>query len=376
MGLRELVGAGLVTYAVGTVIGRSPRSTPNDRPERSRDIVRDGGEPSSNKLLAALDRAQKRRPVLAVPAAVVKKYGEDGGGRLAATVAYYGFFSVFPALLALVAITGFVLADQPDLRADVVDTAIGQFPVIGNDIADESFGGSPLAVVVGVGGALWAGLGAMLAAGHAFNQVWDVPWHERPNAATARIRGLLMLVVIAVALVAATVLAGLVASAPLPGSARVGIAAGHLAVNIGVAMLAFQILTKPLLNWRNQLPGAVVAGLGFWGFQTLGAVLVARFAADAGDTYGQFALVIGLLTWFHLVSQVTLLAAELNVVLARRLYPRTLFGDELTPGDRRALAGYQRAAARHESVEPDPPEAAATVTLARYGSSPTSEDSS
>jgi uncharacterized BrkB/YihY/UPF0761 family membrane protein len=44
----------------------------------------------------------------------------------------------------------------------------------------------------------------------------------------------------------------------------------------------------------------------------------------ASATYGTFALVIGLLSWLYLASTVTLLAAELNVVRSRRLWPRSL----------------------------------------------------
>jgi YihY family inner membrane protein len=284
--------------------------------------------------------------------AVVKKYGEDGGGRLASTVAYYSFFSVFPALLALVAIAGFLLDRDPSLRAEVVDTAVGQFPVIGTSIADSSLSGSGPAVAVGVVGALWAGLGAMLASQEALNTVWDVPQYDRPDAIRARLRGLLMFVFIGFGLVAATLLTNAVTDVPVPAGARIGIAVANVAVNVILALLAFQILTAKRLRWADLWPGAVAAGVGFYVLQTLGSVVVRRYVADASDTYGTFALVIGLLTWFHLASQVTLLSAEVNVVRGRRLWPRTLFGDDLTDGDRRALAGFVRAAERREDQAP------------------------
>ncbi len=63
-----------------------------------------------------------------------------------------------------------------------------------------------------------------------------------------------------------------------------------------------------------------------------------RYIAGASDTYGTFAVVIALLSWFFLVSRVVLLGAELNSVLHHRLTPRSLVGSTpVTDGDRRAV---------------------------------------
>lgn len=306
-------------------------------------------------LLERLDALQQSNKLTAFAVAVIKKYGEDGGGRLAATVAYYAFFSVFPALLALVAVTGFVLGGNPDLRADVVESAAGQFPVIGESITENSLGGSTWALVVGLLGALWAGLGTMLASQHAFNTVWGIPWHRRPNPIKARVRGLAMFAVIGIGLVGGTILTNIVASVALPGAALVAIAGANIAVNVALALLAFQILTQRMISWLDLLPGAVLAGAAFYAMQNLGSWLVKNYLTGSNDTYGSFALVIGLLSWFHIVSQITLIAAEANVVRSGRLYPRSLFGDDLTDGDERALRSFQVAAARHELVVPQPP---------------------
>lgn len=348
--------------AIGLARSVAPSENRPGRRRAARDDRRDttgaehrsgaGAAEGFSRRLLPFDRWQKRHRPAAFVYAVIKKYGEDGGGRLAATVAYYGFFSVFPALLALVSIAGLVLAADSQFRQDLVDTALGQFPVIGGTISDGAFDGNITAVVIGVAGALWAGLGAMLAVSHALDTVWDVPWHERPDPLRGRIRGLLMFLVIGGGLVAATVITNLVTELAMPGIVKFGLVSMNVAVNVLIAFLAFQILTAAHLRWSHLWPGALVAGVLFYGLQTLGSLVVTRYVANAGDTYGAFALVIGLLTWFHIVSQVTLLSAEVNVVRSRRLFPRTLVGDDLTPADRRALAGFQRAAARHKSIEP------------------------
>jgi len=55
-------------------------------------------------------------------------------------------------------------------------------------------------------------------------------------------------------------------------------------------------------------------------------------------TYGVFAAVLGLVAWIYLGSEVMIYAAELNTVLARRLWPRGMVQPPLTHADQRSLA--------------------------------------
>ena len=95
-------------------------------------------------------------------------------------------------------------------------------------------------------------------------------------------------------------------------------------VNLSLMVAMFKLLPARRLPIRELLPGAVVAAVGLLLLQQLGSYVVRRFIAGASDTYGTFAVVIALLSWFHLVSRIVLLSAELNVVLAHDLSPRTL----------------------------------------------------
>ena len=85
--------------------------------------------------------------MLAVLVAVVRKYGEDSGGSLAALIAYRAFFSLFPLLLLLTTVLGYVLAGDPGLREEVVDSSLAQFPVIGEQLQGRSLEGSGVALV-------------------------------------------------------------------------------------------------------------------------------------------------------------------------------------------------------------------------------------
>lgn len=304
-----------------------------------------GGGPTGvlEGLVAGIDRFQRQRPVTAFPVAVVKKFGEDEAGSLAALVSYYGFFSLFPLLLALVSVLGFVLEGNEELQRDIVDSTVSQIPVVGTQISENigSLQGSAIAVVLGLAGAIWAGLGVIQAMQKALNSVWDVPIRERPNFLEARLRALVMLLVFGVAMLATTFLASASTAAEVfePLDVVVG-AVGPGLVNIGIYLLAFKVLTDRHLSWRQLLPGAVVGGVAFTALQLLGGVLVGRSVRGADDTYGTFALVIGLLSWLYLLGQVSLAAAEVNVVADRRLWPRSLTGHDLTDADHRALRAH------------------------------------
>jgi YihY family inner membrane protein len=296
------------------------------------------------RALAAIDRAQRRHAALGFPVAVLKKFGDDRASTQAALIAYYAFLSLFPLLLVLVSVLGFVLQGDPELQEEVLDTALARIPVIGDQLRGDvqSLGGSGLALAIGLAGALWAGLGVTLALGRAFNEVWDVPRFRQPNGIKARLRGLAMLSVLGVLLIAAAAGSGLAAGGGVDGAAaRLATLAVTLAANALVFLAVFALLTAGPRRPRQLLPGVALAAVGSMVLQAIGGWYVEAAVLDASATYGTFALVIGLLSWFWLGSHLLLIAAEVNVVLHRRLWPRSLTG-ELEPADREAM---ERAAA-------------------------------
>jgi membrane protein len=300
----------------------------------------DGGP---KKAVRKLDRYQRNHPWVGFPLGVVKKFGEDQAGNLAALISYYTFFSLFPLLLALVTILGFLLRDDVALQQRIIDSALVQFPVIGDQIRDNigSLGGNWIALLAGLGGALWAGMGAVDAAQNAMNSIWDVPMRDKPKFLVRRLRSLLMLVVIGGGLFLSAAASMVAASAESVGPA--GRMLGPVlsaAVNVVVFLVAFRVLTQRDLRWKDLLPGAVVAGIAAAIFQLVGGFIIDHNLRGASQTYGTFAVVIGLLSWLYLQAQVTLFAAEINVVRANRLWPRGLDVDDLTDADRRALAEH------------------------------------
>jgi YihY family inner membrane protein len=304
-------------------------------------------------LLGSLDRWQRRHTAVAFPVAVVRKFLDDRASNLAALIAYYAFFSLFPLLLALVSILGFVLQDNPSLQADVLDSALARIPVIGvqlrNDI--EPLAGSEIALAVGLAGALWAGLAVTVALGRAFEEIGDIPRLEQRGALQARMRGFFVLLVLGLALIAVTVIAGLAIGGRIgPWAERLGALGLALAANMAVLLAAFGLLTARPLRIRGLLPGVALAATGALALQAAGSWYVERTVTRASEAYGTFALVIGLLSWFWLFSHLLLLSAEVNVVLRRRLWPRSLTG-ELEAADRSALQRTAEAMRQDERQE-------------------------
>ncbi len=137
---------------------------------------------------APIDDVQQRHVWSAFPAAVIRKFGDDGAGGLAALIAYYGFFSLFPLMLVVVSVASSVLRNDPALQARIVDSAIAQFPIVGTQIRENvgSVAGSPLAIVIGIGAALWAGLAVVSSVKTAMDEIWDVPRRKRGSVHPAR----------------------------------------------------------------------------------------------------------------------------------------------------------------------------------------------
>ena len=304
---------------------------------------------TTKELVRRADRVQRERSPLAFALATIKKFGEDRAGQLAALIAYYGFFSLFPLMLAFVTILGFVLEEDSSVRQNLVDSALAQFPIIGAQIKVGSLQGSGLALAIGLGGALWAGLGGIKAAQNAMDQVWDVPVKRQPSFPVAILRAVLMLVTLGVFVLLAGFLGGIAAGTEdAPVALRVLGIAGTLMLNVLVFLVAFRVLTVEDVSWGDVWPGAVLAAVLWTILQLLGGYIIGHRLESATETYGFFAVVIGLLSWLYLGAQVTLLGAELNVVRARRLWPRALDPKDMTPADRRALRGLAKVEERRE----------------------------
>jgi YihY family inner membrane protein len=308
---------------------------------------------SISDRLHHLDRHQQQSRRLAFIAAVIKKWGDDQAGQLAALIAYYGFVSLFPLLLVLVTVLGFVLQGDPGEQKRILDGTLGQFPLISDQLKLQSLTGSSVGLAIGVFGSLLAGMGVTGATQNAFNRIWSVPFKDRPNFIHARLRGLGMLAILGTLSIVSTTAAGFVGSASHAAPAVVAGVLVAFVLNLALFMTAFKLLTAVDVSWRELLPGVIVAAVFWQLLQHLGGFYVDHELKRTGPLYGVFALVLGLLAWLYLGAQLTIFAAEINVVRCQRLWPRSFFSDPLLDADRRALTSSAEVEERvhEENVE-------------------------
>jgi YihY family inner membrane protein len=300
------------------------------------------------RVLDQLDLAQKRLKPASVAVATAKKFSEDQSTSLAAMVAFWAFFSIFPLLLVGVTILGLVLpaGDKHSVLTRVAD----MFPLLDPNTIN-GLTGSWWPLLVGAVTSLWSGIGVVGSMQTALNSVWEIPYHRRPGRLKQIRRSLWVLATIGAGLVATTLLSSFITSSA--NGVSLGIA-GHVGgyvvsilFDVGLVLAAFRILTERDLTLRDVLPGAVLTGVAFFVLQELSAFIISRHLKSAQSTYGHFATVITILWWFYLQSVITLLGAQLNVVLKDRLYPRSLVKAPQTEADRRVLQAYAAERAYH-----------------------------
>jgi len=295
-----------------------------------------------------LDAFQQRHPAAGYPLAVFYKFFDDQGNYLAALIAYYAFISLFPLLFLLATILGYVLTGDHQLQEQVLDSAVGQLPVIGDQLKHpERSGGGPVALTIGVLGSLYGASGVGQATQHAMNTAWRVPRNSRPNPFAARGRSLLLMGTVGLAVLGITVLSILGRYAHEFGIDGPGLGTlvfvGTVALYTVSFIIAFRLACARPVTVRDVAPGALGAAVALQLLQMFGATLVGRVVTRASAINGVFAVVLGLVAFLYLASVALVFCVESNVVRVDTLYPRALltpFTDnvDLTAGDRRAYS--------------------------------------
>jgi YihY family inner membrane protein len=307
------------------------------------------------RVIRRVDAAQQRHTATAFVFGVVKKYGDDSGGILVASLAHSAFVSLFPLLLVLVTVLGLVAAGNPALRHDALHAVAQQFPLIGNQLTGnvhELRRSSVIGLIVGLLAAIWGSTGLAQSGLFTMEQVWNLPGPARPGYWQRLGRAILFLCVLGLGVTVTTLLASLDTFGH--HAIAIVVLAEILAVlaNSGMYLIGFRVLTPKGVPTRNLVPGAIAAGIAWTLMQALGSYLVHHFLrADA--VYSVFATVLGLVAWLYVGVEITVYAAETNVVLTRRLWPRSIVQPPLTEADRAVLAlqVLQNQRRKEQSVE-------------------------
>lgn len=239
-------------------------------------------------------------------------------GRLSALVSHYAFLSVFPLMLVFTTSLGLLLEGDPALQADIIDSVLASFPIIGETIANDpsTLQGSVVLLVLGALTALWSGMRAFNVLQTALDDIAEVPIDERSSLVRTRLRSLIGIALVGGGQVGAALISGVVTSERSSWLLRLALATVTLVLNGAVAAGCYHWLVSRHLSWRSVVPGAVFGAVGFTVLQVVGAALMTRAIVRASPVYGTFATVIGLLFWFSLHAFTALLGAEINGVVA------------------------------------------------------------
>jgi membrane protein len=313
-------------------------------------------------VVGKIDRGQRRLPVIGFPLAVIYKFFDDQGNYLAAVITYYMFVAIFPLLLMSASILGFILDDRPDLKQEALNSALSNFPIIGTQLsAPEGLQGSTGAVVFGSLAALYGCIGLGVALQNVINAAWAVPRNSRPNPLAVRLNSLGLLFTAGVAVLLVTVFSAVVGNTEVFGG-EVNTALRWL-IRIGNVLIVGLVLTALFrmaaasrhISLMRAAPGAFSLAVMWQGLQYLGTLYVTNVFPAANKVNETFALVLGLIGIIYIAAVMGVLGIEVNVVLARRLWPRALltpFTDrvDLTEADRRAYAMYAQTQ-RHKGFE-------------------------
>jgi uncharacterized BrkB/YihY/UPF0761 family membrane protein len=298
--------------------------------------------------MTAIDGWQRRVRWAGVPYAVQKKFGDDNVNLLVVALAWYGFTAIFPLLLVVVTMFGFI--GEQSIGTGIVRT-LHQFPVVGssfNPASPARLHGSAAGLIVGVAGLLYGAQGVTQTAQLAMATVWNIPMYERTGFLPRLGRSVAGLLVIGGAFIVNAFVTGYATGAAVGWAVRIPVLAGLLVLNAALFFVSFTVLTAKAIGPRGLLPGAIAGAVAFTALITAGTGLITHQLKNASATYGAFGTVIGIVAFLLLLAKLTMYAAELNPVLARGLYPRALpLGGAPTAADRLVLDELARAHQRY-----------------------------
>lgn len=295
------------------------------------------------RTVARIDALQRKHNVLAFPYAVIKKYGEDQGSYQAALIAYYGFLSLFPLLIVATAIIQIVAQNDAALQERLQTSITSYFPALGQNLADSIRTPSKtgLALMLGLLITFFGAKGVADAVQHSLNHVWGVPRHRRAGFPKHTVRSFAMILLAGIGLVVAATFTGYATSGQHEFIVRTILWLCGFAMLYGVFWGVFTFGSSARKRPFANIPGALLAAIAFTVLQAVGSFIITRQLRGQTGLNAQFAIVLALLFWMYLQAQILLYAMELNVVRARKLWPRSIQPKPPLPADKTAYELYR-----------------------------------
>ena len=287
-----------------------------------RSAVRRAADRINRRFGGVVDRV-RRYFVVELMVRTVRELSEDDVTHMAAGVAYYALFSIFPLLLGLISVLGFFL-ESSDLQARIVELTSGYLPGSEKLVEDN------IDAVLGLRGALgffsllglmWSGSAMFGALNRAINRAWDI--HTDRPIYIGKPRQLLMAlsvgILFALSVSSATVVrtAGDLSGFDVPVLGFLVNTAGQImlqTLSLGLMIVIFLLVYKFMPNtktyWKYIWPGAIIGAVLFEIAKNLFILYLERWSSYQ-NVYGSIAPVIVLLLWAYVSSLIILLGAEI-----------------------------------------------------------------
>lgn len=304
-------------------------------------------------VITRLDAFQRRHPFVGFPFAVIKKYGDDEAGHRAALLAYYGFLAIFPLLMVLTTLLSQFLKNNTDAQEKILKAATDYVPVIGTQLADSvnTFDQTGLALFIGVLLALYGVRGLADAFRGAINHVWQVPYVKRTTFPGSLIKSLVIIVIGGLGFLAVPVLAAFAVSFGTAWIYRI-IA---LSLTLVILFCLFVFLARTAMSQARPVKdvwiGALFTAVCVMILQSIGNYLLTHELNKLQDLYSTFAIVLGMMFWLFLQTQVVLYAMEIDTVRVYKLWPRSMDSDNRTDADKAAYRLYAKRNSWHKDDE-------------------------
>ncbi|MFI6320636.1 YihY/virulence factor BrkB family protein [Nonomuraea sp. NPDC050556] len=252
----------------------------------------------------------------------VRRYQQQFGDRLAGSVTYFAFLSLFPLLAVAFAVFGFVLASNVKLK-DALNQAIQeQLPGIADKLDLSGLSTVYTSVgIIGVVGLLYAGLGAIDALRGALREMYMTTTHPL-NFFVGKARDLVSLVMVGLTMIVSSLVSGFATQAADTVAAFLGFDQGDLVASGSVwlvgtlgSLLADWLMFVIVLGWvaRPTQPfrviarGALIGAVGFGLLKQLASLLLGHTMSN--PVYGTFAVMVGLLLWINFSARLVLYVA-------------------------------------------------------------------
>jgi YihY family inner membrane protein len=295
-----------------------------------------------NKVIDGVDKFQQRHPAIALPYAIIKKYGDDDGGYQAALITYYGFLSIFPLMLVLLTLAQIMFHNDAVVKQEVAEGIGHFFPLLGQQLQENvhSLHGAGVGLVVGIILTLYGARGAADAFRHALNDIWQVPRMRRAGFPKNLLSSLIIMLAIGTGFIATAAVSSF--SAALGHAVWIKIAVNIIGFLVVLAVFIFvgRTATSRKVPIKDMLVGSTFAAVIIQLLLTFGSITVAHQFKNFDNLYGTFAVVLGMLFWIYLLAQVIVYAAEIDSVRHLKLWPRAIQNDKPTDADLHAYELY------------------------------------